>query len=131
MNINKRPDFTLLELEKLKKRKRRELSELEKQEIEEAFKLFDTDADEKINYHELKVSLRALGFEVKKQEVQKLMSDYDVEGTGFVTFTDFFEIAKNMVIERDPQEELKKAFKLFDEDSTGKISFRNLRRVAK
>ena len=40
--MNKRPDFSLIEIDKMRKRKRRELSDLENQEIHEAFKLFDT-----------------------------------------------------------------------------------------
>ena len=42
-------------VEKGRRRKRRELSEEQKQEIVEAFNLFDTDKDQSIDYHELKV----------------------------------------------------------------------------
>jgi centrin-3 len=75
--------------------------------------------------------MRALGFDVKKQEVLSLMKEYDREGTGQIEYHDFLEIMTQKIGERDPIEEIMKAFKLFDEDNSGKISLRNLRRVAR
>ena len=66
----------------VKRRQRQELSEEQKQEIKEAFDLFDTDKTGTIDYHELKVAMRALGFDVKKQEVLGLMREYDRDGSG-------------------------------------------------
>jgi Ca2+-binding EF-hand superfamily protein len=37
----------------------------------EAFDLFDTDKSGSIDYHELKVAIRALGFDVKKEVRQQ------------------------------------------------------------
>uniref|UniRef100_A0A8C6AXV8 Centrin 3 n=1 Tax=Monodon monoceros TaxID=40151 RepID=A0A8C6AXV8_MONMO len=81
-----------LVVDKTKRKKRRELSEEQKQEIKDAFELFDTDKDEAIDYHELKVAMRALGFDVKKADVLKILKDYDREATGKITFEDFNEV---------------------------------------
>ena len=46
--------------------------EEQKQEIREAFDLFDTDGSGTIDAKELKVAMRALGFEPKKEEIKKV-----------------------------------------------------------
>ncbi|XP_060057141.1 centrin-3 isoform X3 [Erinaceus europaeus] len=75
--------------------------------------------------------MRALGFDVKKADVLKILKDYDREATGKITFDDFNEVVTDWILDRDPHEEILKAFKLFDDDDSGKISLRNLRRVAR
>ena len=132
---------------------RPELSDEQKQEIKEAFELFDTDKDGCVDYHELKVAMRALGFDMKKAEVLKILRDHDKTGHGLMDFEDFAKISEfglsefaafscsltytlvytvsERILARDPMEEIRRAFQLFDDDNTGKISLRNLRRVAK
>ena len=108
-----------------------ELSDEQKQEIREAFDLFDADGTGRIDAKELKVAMRALGFEPKKEEIKKLISDIDKDGSGNIDFNEFLQIMTVKMSERDSKEEILKAFKLFDDDDTGKISFHNLKRVAK
>lgn len=43
--------------------------------------------------------------------------------------SDLFSVS-DKILQRDPLEEIRKAFKLFDEDGTGRISLRNLRHIA-
>lgn len=40
--------------------------------------------------------MRALGFDVKKADVLKILRDYDREGTGKISFEDFNEVSKYM-----------------------------------
>ena len=127
----KKPEFALSSKPRPKRRGRFELTDEQKQEIKEAFDLFDTDKTSSIDYHELKVAMRALGFDVKKAEVSDLMRQYDKEGSGKIEYQDFLEIMTQKIGERDPTEEVKKAFRLFDEDGTGYVTLKNLRRIAR
>lgn len=81
--------------------------------------------------HELKVLMRALGFQVKKAALVKMVYDVDPHNEGFVDFPLFCDIMAERYADRNPEEEILKAFQLFDSDASGKISIKNLRQVAR
>jgi centrin-3 len=123
--------MTKLSLLQNVRKKRREVTTQQLQEVNEAFQLLDSDKDSKIDYYELKVALKALGFDVKKDEILRLFRSYDPQDTGHISRDDFIEISRDMILKRDPMDELENAFKLFDRDDQGGISVASLRRVAR
>lgn len=50
--------------------------------------------------------------------------------TGKIVFEDFLTLLSEKMADKDSKEEILKAFRLFDDDETGTISFTNLKRVA-
>ena len=74
--------------------------------------------------------MRALGFEPRKEEIKKMLNDIDRDNSGRLTYDSFLTLMSSKMSDKDTNEEIMKAFKLFDDDETGKISFSNLKRVA-
>ncbi|XP_954774.1 centrin, putative [Theileria annulata] len=111
-------------------RKRRELTEDQKSEMKEAFELFDTTGSGRIDAKELKVVMKALGFDPSKEDLRAIMNLADKDGSGTISYDDYFSIMTNKILERDPMEEMSRAFQLFSDPNTGTISFKSLKRVA-
>ena len=76
--------------------------------------MFDTNGSGIIDMKDLKVALRALGFEPAKEEIKRLISDLnngssaanrdrekDKEGQVSIDFNDFLEIMTTKMSERD------------------------------
>merc|ERR1711907_695790 len=103
------------------KKKVGQLSEEQLDEIREAFSLFDSDASGAIDVRGLKAAMRALGFEIKNEELKKMVSDIDNDGNGTIEFQEFLGMMTGKMGE--------KVFKMFDDDGTTKITFKNLARV--
>ena len=110
---------------------KQELSENQKQEIKNAFDLFDTSGSGTIEKKELKVALYALGFTPSKEDLNKLIGDFDKDKSGRIDFAEFLDIMITKMSEKDSVAELEKAFLLFDLDGDEKISFDDLKQVAK
>ncbi|XMA15309.1 hypothetical protein WAI453_008100 [Rhynchosporium graminicola] len=127
----------------------------QREEINEAFSLFDLDKDHRIDYHEFKVALKALGFDLPKSEILALLTQHGVPplpasqppsqkqqipppstdplppGRLTLTLPSFQHIAAKLISERDPRDEILRAFGLFDADDKGMITLDDLRRVAR
>ena len=107
-----------------------DLTEEQKADIKEAFSLFDSQSSGFIDCKDLKVAMRALGFEPRKEEIKKMISEVDKDSNGKLSLDNFLQLMGGKMSEKDTKEEILKAFKLFDDDDSGKITFTNLKRVA-
>lgn len=124
------------------------------------FTLFDLDRDRHLDYHELRVAFRALGFTLSKQELISILTTYGVPrpsvqsqsqhhpqsqhaqkppaGTThphpsnlLMPLSAFQSVTALKILERDPRDEILRAFELFDEGGKGFIDLEDLRRVAR
>lgn len=125
-----------------------ELSEEHREEISEAFNLFDLDKDGYVDYHELKVAMKALGFDLPKADILAILQTHGVSSQQaqkakqpagqyqapprlLLSFQTFQTLMAQRILARPPQEEIIRAFELFDEGGKGKITLQDLTRVAR
>lgn len=106
------------------------------EELREAFGLFDTDNDGCITSKELRTVMHALRIEGTDQEIQDMINNVDVDGSGTVDFNEFLKMmAHGHVVRADDdhskrrteEEEMRQAFKVFDLDGNGYIDARELK----
>merc|ERR1712048_1442621 len=64
------------------------------------------------------------------QEIREAFDLFDTDGSGTIDSNEFLNMMTARMGDRDSREEIVKVFRLFDDDETGKISFKNLKRVA-
>ncbi|KAK4552402.1 Calcium-binding component of the spindle pole body (SPB) half-bridge [Recurvomyces mirabilis] len=133
-----------------------QLEEQQREEVDEAFPLFNLDKDGYIDYHEVKVALKALGFERSKSEARTLLQTrgtlassltqdptyrgpqphtgdrHSFTGPGrlLLNCAAFQYIAAAKIHARKPEEEILRAFKLFNAEGKRLINVGDLQRVA-
>ena len=66
--------------------------------------------------------MRALGFQVRKEEMKKMLDDLDKDGNSTVNLKEFTRMMRGKMSLRDTREEILKVFQLFDEDNSGFIT---------
>ena len=60
-----------------------------------------------------------------------MISDLDEDGNGTIDFEEFLDMMTARMSDKDSRDDIAKVFRLFDDDNSGSITLRNLRRVAK
>uniref|UniRef100_A0A5S6QRW7 EF-hand domain-containing protein n=1 Tax=Trichuris muris TaxID=70415 RepID=A0A5S6QRW7_TRIMR len=101
----------------------------QRKEIEDVFKLYDPEASGKMDVKNLKFAMRALGFEPKAEEVKVVLSEFNIEGE--ISSAEFLDIVAAKFAENGSRNEIMKAYTMFIGGSCGKITFDDLKRVAK
>ena len=99
------------------------------EEIHEAFRLFDTNNTGSLDLRELKAAMRALGYDIRKEEARQMLQSIGKIHATHVTMEDFERIMSPKLANRNSKEEIFKIFRLFDVDDTGFITFRMLKTI--
>merc|ERR1712072_1409836 len=99
-------------------------------EFKEAFELFDTDKSGSIDASELAFAMRALGFEPTGQEVADMLEKTDEDGNGTVQYEEFEDLVSGKLDRKDPEQEVKDGYAMFDADKKGFINYKDLQRMA-
>ena len=73
--------------------------------------------------------MQSLGFEAKNSTVYSMIRD--ITGDDQIDFDRFLEMMSSKIGDTDSREDINKVFALFDAEGKGRISLRDLKRVAK
>ncbi|MCJ1440326.1 MAG: hypothetical protein MMC23_000809 [Stictis urceolatum] len=109
-----------------------QLSEEEIASYKETFSIFDKDGNGTISAEELGEIMRSLGQHPTDSELRDIVDEADIDGNGTIDFNEFLHLmARPLPSAIDPNEEIKKAFEVFDRDGSGQISKAELQDVMK
>eukprot|EP00732_Lithocolla_globosa_P008190 Lithocolla_globosa_v1_NODE_11373_length_514_cov_44.444444.p1 type:complete len:148 gc:universal NODE_11373_length_514_cov_44.444444:469-26(-) len=106
-----------------------ELTAKQIHDFKEAFSFFDKDHDGKITSFEVGTVMRSLGLKPTEAELQSMIDEFVPTSNDSIEFDQFCKMMQKKMMDKDTEEELKEAFKVFDKDGTGSIHVAELRHV--
>eukprot|EP01061_Rhynchopus_euleeides_P010698 TRINITY_DN20210_c0_g1_i1.p1 TRINITY_DN20210_c0_g1~~TRINITY_DN20210_c0_g1_i1.p1 ORF type:complete len:155 (+),score=81.40 TRINITY_DN20210_c0_g1_i1:147-611(+) len=96
-----------------------ELTPEQIQEYRNVFNMFDTDASGAVSLNELGCAMRSLGMKASEKELDEMMRDVDVDGSGVIEFEEFLTLVSKRVTEPELLKQLEDVFHKFDSDQDG------------
>ena len=100
-------------------------------EVHDVFNMMDANKDGYIDPDDLRITMNTLGYELTSAEIQRLVMELDPENTGKIDMKNFADLIRQKMTEKDHIEEIQMAFQMLDTDKKGKITFSDLKKVAK
>lgn len=97
------------------------------EELKEAFGLFDTDGNGKVDAEHLGNLLRSMGLSPSQEDIDDCMKHVNKKGDGFIDFNEFKDMVTNRATNQESEDLLMKAFKVFSSGQKGKCSVKELR----
>lgn len=97
--------------------------------IKEMFDLFDADGGGSIDVEELTHALINLGIADTKDEIDRLVAQIDVDGSGEIEYGEFLEVMTSLMSQRDSAAEMHRAFNYFTEGKE-RITIGDLRKIS-
>ncbi|XP_031130182.1 calcium-dependent protein kinase 24-like [Ipomoea triloba] len=102
------------------------LSQDQVESIKEMFHMMDTDKNGNLSFEELKDGLSMMEQHVADHDVELLMDAADVDGNGMLNCEEFITLAVHLT-KLSNDDNLHKAFLIFDKDNSGYIELEELR----
>ena len=103
-------------------------------EIKDAFELFDSNGEGKINVREIRGAMQSIGYDEKNPTVYEVITELDnprSKNSGGATFNDFCQTVNYRVPEKETTEDLRKVFNLFlDDPNSNTTTLESIKRVA-
>merc|ERR1712018_896821 len=97
--------------------------------FQEAFTVFDKNQDGTITTKELSTVMRSLGQNPTDAEVQDMINEVDVDGSGAIEFPEFCVMMVKKMQETDTENEIREAYRVFDKERTGMIEASEMRMI--
>merc|ERR1719242_1373129 len=97
--------------------------------LQEAFTVYDKNNDGTITTKELSTVMRSLGQNPTDAEVQDMINEVDVDGSGAIEFPEFCVMMVKKMQESDTENEIREAYRVFDKERTGMIEASEMRLI--
>ncbi|XP_068144428.1 calmodulin-like [Drosophila tropicalis] len=97
--------------------------------FKEAFALLDLSDDGHVTIQELATFMRTLGHEPADADLQALINEVNMDGSGAINFEEFLTMMQRKMKKPFQDEELRAAFRVFDKANTGYIDKHSIAEV--